>query len=603
KHNDIMSLFRFNVTSTQSDWVNMYTTLAETIALCPIVVILLSGVGFAMVQSGASRVENAAFPFINNLLTMALSSMSVWSVGYAIAMSEGSSVIGFGQWFSHEFETQFSSHWLVQICICTTTAHIVTAGGLERCPLHVYCMLVPAISGFGCSLAIRWVWNSDGWNQLYCPFGGVAYRDYGGSGVIHVVGGASALVLTYVIGPRYSRIRRRDAGILYTDLAGHSIPLEMLGWYLTFICLLCCNCMRVTVTCISCQTIAQVISRAVINSLIASATTALFIVIITHIITTLVGRHKFHYLPSRVLANGAICGLAAVAAGCNVYAHWAAFVVGVTSSFGYLFWSELLHLLNVDDPVGAIAVHFGGGLWGVVCVQIFAEGSGLLFADSSSQAGLALLWNVLTALLLAVGSGILTILVLQAPRILHTIPLAYRQELQGLDQLSLKQHAYPDGSKDTPFKTEVIEDSECFVNVTSGSPQSPTMSVTSPTSFALFKSPNRSKLPGNIDLFAPFHSVSATDVRSLLRSPGVKSLPSFCRSPGYLDRRVWFYSDQTLVQNQVAPGSPVIDYPQDGDPYRINFCVQLDRVHGNRCTVDDVMAFQSEAPCFLVIVS
>lgn len=43
----------------------------------------------------------------------------------------------------------------------------------------------------------------------------------------------------------------------------------------------------------------------------------------------------------------------------------------------------------------------------------------------------ALLWNVLTALLLAVASVLLTVLTLLAPRALRTIPLTYRQQSQG----------------------------------------------------------------------------------------------------------------------------------------------------------------------------
>lgn len=45
----------------------------------------------------------------------------------------------------------------------------------------------------------------------------------------------------------------------------------------------------------------------------------------------------------------------------------------------YLAFAELCLAIRVDDPLDAFAVHFGGGLWGLVSACIVTE-KGLLFA-------------------------------------------------------------------------------------------------------------------------------------------------------------------------------------------------------------------------------
>jgi ammonia channel protein AmtB len=44
-----------------------------------------------------------------------------------------------------------------------------------------------------------------------------------------------------------------------------------------------------------------------------------------------------------------------VAAGSDVYAHWASFVVGVTAAVTYVIWCQLLYFFKIDDPTGVIA--------------------------------------------------------------------------------------------------------------------------------------------------------------------------------------------------------------------------------------------------------
>lgn len=71
--------------------------------------------------------------------------------------------------------------------------------------------------------------------------------------------------------------------------------------------------------------------------------------------------------------NGALCGLVAITGGCGVFEPWAAVVTGFFAGILYVLGSKLLLILRLDDAVDAIPVHMFNGLWGLLCVGLFAS--------------------------------------------------------------------------------------------------------------------------------------------------------------------------------------------------------------------------------------
>ena len=77
-----------------------------------------------------------------------------------------------------------------------------------------------------------------------------------------------------------------------------------------------------------------------------------------------------------MMANGMLAGLVAITAPCAFVAPWAAAVIGTIA--GVLVIESVFFVerrLKLDDPVGAISVHGVCGLFGVLAVGIFANGS------------------------------------------------------------------------------------------------------------------------------------------------------------------------------------------------------------------------------------
>jgi Amt family ammonium transporter len=95
-----------------------------------------------------------------------------------------------------------------------------------------------------------------------------------------------------------------------------------------------------------------------------------------------VTRIRFGKPDASICANGWLAGLVASSAGSGIISPAAALVVGLVAGLATPLLVELLELaLSIDDPSGAVAVHAGGGLWGVVAVGIFEPQAGQLLAQ------------------------------------------------------------------------------------------------------------------------------------------------------------------------------------------------------------------------------
>ena len=78
---------------------------------------------------------------------------------------------------------------------------------------------------------------------------------------------------------------------------------------------------------------------------------------------------------STMCANGFLAGLVAITAPCAFVSPCGAFIIGIVSGIlvcAAVTWVDKWH---VDDPVGAVAVHAFNGLWGVISVGLFADGT------------------------------------------------------------------------------------------------------------------------------------------------------------------------------------------------------------------------------------
>ncbi|XP_069980091.1 uncharacterized protein [Penaeus vannamei] len=112
-------------------------------------------------------------------------------------------------------------------------------------------------------------------------------------------------------------------------------------------------------------------------------------------------------------------------------------------------------IFTVDDPLDAVPVHLGGGLWGLAAGALLREG-GLLYGGS---AGL-LVWNFVGGLAIVCWSGGLSFLVFGALKRSGNLRVPLAVEVRGLDLATHGEAAYP---------FEAWEESQYFCHISSGS--------------------------------------------------------------------------------------------------------------------------------------
>jgi Amt family ammonium transporter len=71
--------------------------------------------------------------------------------------------------------------------------------------------------------------------------------------------------------------------------------------------------------------------------------------------------------------NGCLAGLVAITAPCAFVSLNSSLIIGGVAGVIVVFAVLFFDKVRLDDPVGALAVHFANGVWGTVSVGLFAQ--------------------------------------------------------------------------------------------------------------------------------------------------------------------------------------------------------------------------------------
>ena len=178
-----------------------------------------------------------------------------------------------------------------------------------------------------------------------------------------MIGGSVALAGAIVIGPRIGRFNKDGSA---NAMPGHNVPMGILGTIILFFGWFGFNPGSSLAFTGGGRDLAIL---AAVNTLLAGAAG---------------GMSSMFYMwwlgPTKkpdpgLSVNGVLAGLVAITAPCAFVSPLAAVVIGLIA--GVLvclvtFWLEKMH---IDDPVGAVPVHFANGIWGLLAVGIFANGN------------------------------------------------------------------------------------------------------------------------------------------------------------------------------------------------------------------------------------
>jgi len=350
--------------------------------------------GFAMLCAGSVRVKNVKNIMLKNLLDACGGALGFWSFGWCFAYGttentgEGTTLIGWGNIFLSGFEPAELHQWFFQFAFAATAATIVAGTVAERCKMSAYLCYSFVLTAFIYPVVVHQIWDSHGFLSAFNPdpMLGVGMVDFAGSGVVHLTGGATALVAAIILGPRKGRFYDDDGNVLETpaNFQGHSTALAMLGTFVLWFGWYGFNPG-------SALAIGNAESAATAALCAATTTIAAAAGCVTCMFTDTFLEYKKTGEVSYDLTmamNGCLAGLVAITSGTSVVMPWAAFVIGVVGGLVYLGFSKLLIKLKIDDAVDAIPVHFANGIWGVIAAGLFAHEDLMVVAGYQQKKGL-----------------------------------------------------------------------------------------------------------------------------------------------------------------------------------------------------------------------
>jgi Amt family ammonium transporter len=391
--------------------------------------------GFAMVETGFCRAKNATNLMAKNLIDFVIGSLIFFFVGYALMKgADAGGLIGTSGWLmlGDYYDTGKYLDYFWNLVFCATAATIVSGAVAERLKFKAYLIYSAVVSAIIYPLYGHWVWGGGWLSQL--PLGAGAV-DFAGSGVVHAVGGLVGLAGAMVLGPRFGKYDKSGQPLA---IPGHSITLAALGVFILWFGWFGFN----PGSTFSAHQLR--ISVIAVNTNLAAAAGALA--------TLLLSRFKTGKWDVGMTLNGVLAGLVAITAPCAWVEGWAAIVIGLIAGVIVYCGVKFFDARHIDDPVGAVSVHGLNGLWGLLSVGVFADGTyglystqppyvtGLLYGGGAEQL-LAQLISVLVVAAWSFGLGYLTFKLMDKAFGIRVLP---QEELAGLDIPEHGTPAYPD---------------------------------------------------------------------------------------------------------------------------------------------------------------
>jgi len=403
------------------------------ILMTAFLVFLMQG-GFAMVEAGLCRAKNAVNLMMKNLMDFSIGSLAFFAVGFAIMFgTDVGGLFGSTGWFltGDNYDVNTYLLFIFQMVFAATAATIVSGAVAERIKIRAYLVYALVVCALIYPVYGHWVWGG-GW-LANLDFG-LGHLDFAGSGVVHAMGGFIGLAGAIVLGPRIGKYGKDGKP---RAIPGHNVVLAALGTFLLWFgwfgfnagSTLSAHELRISVI-------------AVNTALSASAGS------LTAMLAVYLKTRKWD-VPMGL--NGALAGLVAVTAPCAWIEGWAAIVIGAIAGVLVVSGVYLFEKLKVDDPVGAVSVHGLNGLWGLLAVGLFADGTygnyttegplatGLFYGGGWEQLA-AQLAGALTCVAWAFALGFILFKTMDR---IFGIRVSPQEEIEGLDIMEHGAKAYP----------------------------------------------------------------------------------------------------------------------------------------------------------------
>ncbi len=401
------------------------------------VLVFFMNLGFASVESGMARSKNTVNILSKNFIVFAVSSLGFMLLGWGLMFGGDNPVIGTKQLFilgnsNLDFyndtltpNVPFWGKFFFQLVFCGTAATIVSGAVAERIKYISFIVFSFALTIFIYPIVGHWIWGG-GWLAK------LGFLDFAGDTVVHSVGGWAALAGAIILGPRHGKYDKKGKP---KAIPGHNMSLAVIGLFVLWLGWFGFN----PGSTMSFQNPADVVhilvttnTAAVAAVLTATATSWIFI-----------GKPDLG-----MTINGCLAGLVGITGSCAYVSVTSSLIIGAIAGVIVVFAVLFFDRIKVDDPVGATSVHLVCGVFGTLCVGLFAqEGvtslstvNGLFFGGGLSLLGKEAIGIIAVGGFVFVTSALVWIILKKT----IGIRVSLEEEIQGLDIGEHGNFAYPD---------------------------------------------------------------------------------------------------------------------------------------------------------------
>ena len=362
------------------------TVLGTQISLLWVVIgaamVVFMQAGFALVETGFCRAKHAAHVVSTNFAVFGLGFVAFFFVGFPLAFGGfsygamgldnpvGEALIGSGNWVfawgggwaltGPNVTPALLGFFLYMTAFMDTTATIPTGSMAERWRWNSFIQWGLFCGAIYYPVIAAWTWGGGWLSKTWATMSlGAGYVDFAGSGVVHMTGGVAALAGAMVLGPRIGKYTSDGKS---QPMPGHHLPMAMLGTFILLFGWFGFNAAS-TLSATDVQ-FATVATNTAISGAFGAVASMLWI-------TKRSGKPN-----PAMMINGMLAGLVAITAPCAFVAPWAAAVIGSIAAVLVIESTYFVEeRLRIDDPCGAISVHGVCGMFGLLSVGVFANGS------------------------------------------------------------------------------------------------------------------------------------------------------------------------------------------------------------------------------------
>ena len=391
--------------------------------------------GFSLLESGLVRAKNTVEILTKNIALYSVACIMYMATGYALMYGggwflQGIEVFDLNQVLANSAENGFAgdsvyspaSDFFFQVVFVATAMSIVSGAVAERMKLWAFLVFAVFMTGVIYPMEGSWTWGGKdvfGWYNLEV----LGFRDFAGSGIVHLAGAAAALAGVLLLGARKGKYGRHGQTIA---IPGANLPLATLGTFILWMGWFGFN--GGSVLKLADAGNAHSVAMVFLNTN-AAASAGLVAALLT-------ARMLFGKADLTMALNGALAGLVVITAEPSTPTALQASLFGLVAGIVVVFSIVVMDRLKIDDPVGAISVHGVVGLVGLLLVPVTNSESTII----GQLAGAA----TIVAWMFAASS-----LVWFALKMSIGIRVSEEEEYEGLDIGECGMDAYPEFTSST----------------------------------------------------------------------------------------------------------------------------------------------------------